>query len=225
MRFLGKTKVLTALAMGLFGFSAAQAQPVSLLEITDGVNLLTSTDNSFGDDNPVLGAVTLSGAVGDFNVNVATGLSTPLSGSAELPKLDLSSVNLSGTGTGTLTIRFTTNNLTGPLPLGTSFLSAGGTTNGSVSVASYVDASNTIFGTATPTGSLTSGGSGDFSGNSTVSNIPLSGPYSATIIVTLTHDDIGDVSNFGAEYTIVPEPSSLALLGLGGLALMRRRRA
>ncbi|MHA1114267.1 MAG: PEP-CTERM sorting domain-containing protein, partial [Alphaproteobacteria bacterium] len=52
-------------------------------------------------------------------------------------------------------------------------------------------------------------------------------PYSLTMVVTVTHDNAGDLTSFDAELKILPEPAVLALFGMGltGLGLLSRRRA
>ena len=62
--------------------------------------------------------------------------------------------------------------------------------------------------------------------------IPKDGPKRATVAVTLVEDasflrGFADFDNgiLGATITVVPEPATIALVGLGGLALLRRRKA
>lgn len=74
-------------------------------------------------------------------------------------------------------------------------------------------------------------GSGVFTGSATwdVSATAyanaLAGPGSGTLYFPA--DDDGDIGTTGVavgEWALIPEPGSLALLGLGGLAMLRRRR-
>jgi len=216
-------KLFGAVALlSVVGLSAEQAQAATIIELSDGITTVAVTDGGAGDLSATPGVVVFSGAVGVFDVNVTTGLSYPLLGTLSQPRLDLNSVNVSSGGTGTLTVKLTTTDYTGPAT-GLATLDTGGTTNGTIEVSSYVDSTNAPFGTTDTTGVLGVYADGPFSG-STFSGTSVSAPYSATIVATITHDDPADVTSFDAEYNIVPEPASAALLGLGIFALARRRR-
>lgn len=88
------------------------------------------------------------------------------------------------------------------------------------------------FGTVSDTDSdddmLTTGLAAFVGGGTLLFDVAGSGGFSITGVT----DSTQDVSNFGAsgtakvtyEYKIVPEPASMALLGLGGLAVLRRRK-
>lgn len=222
MKRTGKS-ITTVALLSLVGMSAQQAQAATIIELSDGITTVSVTDGGIGDLSATPGVVVFSGAVGVFDVNVTTGLSYPLLGSLTAPKLDLNSVNVSSGGTGILTVKLTTTDYVGPVGSGAATLDAGGTTNGSIGIDSYVGLSNSPFETSVATGSLGVFSSGPFSGTDG-SVTPLLAPYSATIIATIVHDDAADVTSFDAEYNIVPEPASAALLGMGVLALARRRR-
>lgn len=204
-----------------------QAQAATIIELSDGINpAVTVFDGGPGDLSAVAGVVVFSGSVGAFNVNVTTGLSFPLLGSATAPVMDLNSVNVSSGAVGSLTVKLTTTDYIGPVPLGVATLDAGGTTNGSIVIDSFVDLGNAPFGMGFQTGgTLGSPVPAPFSG-STILPTPLSPLYSATIIATIVHDTPGDVTSFDAEYRIVPEPGSIALVAIGaGMLGYRRRRS
>lgn len=218
------TKTLAAAcALCLFGGVQQEANAATIIELSDGITTVSVADGSASDLSTTPGVVVFSGIVGVFDVNVTTGLSYPLLGSLSEPIMDLNSVNVSSGGTGTLTVKLTTTDYTGPL-IDSTRLDTGGTTNGSILVESFVDTGNSAFGTATQTGSLGTFSTGPFAGTSTSLPGLTASPYSATIVATIVHDDPQDVTSFDAEYRIVPEPGTLALIGLGGLFVARRRR-
>ena len=91
--------------------------------------------------------------------------------------------------------------------------------------------SSTEFGSSgfhsSPT--LTFTGTGSFSGSTSNSHGTL-GTYSMTEVVTIAFNGPGSVSfDYSADNTLVPEPPSLTLAGLGVLGLvgygLRRRKA
>ena len=147
-------------------------------------------------------------------MNVVTGLSKPVLGSASDPNIDLSSVNVSG-GVGTLTIMLTDTDFD---PLGPiSMLGRmGGTSDGTVAWDAWYDSGNTEFGMATQLF-----GPELFSGVFAFSDTALltsTSSFSLTQRAVISHTGAGQVSSFDAEIE-VPEPLTTALLGLGLLAL------
>lgn len=115
------------------------------------------------------------------------------------------------------------------------FTTAANATDNSPSLFSFsADTGLNIWSyTADATTDVTSGATA-FSGSATwaVSNAfyleLLAGPTSGTVYLPADSDD--DLPSGGGsavaigEYSVIPEPGSLALLGLGGLAMLRRRR-
>lgn len=113
---------------------------------------------------------------------------------------------------------------------GSSFSAIGGTLGvaKSLSYSTYVDATNTAFGTQQLVGTGTFSGSIPFSGSFTGAGLLGTGVFSETEILTLTAG-VATTTNFGArENQAVPEPVNLVLLGTGlvglGLALYRRSK-
>lgn len=221
-----KRKVASGMSVLAFAGSAllaAQAQAGVIIELSDGFTTVSVADGSGSDLSATPGVVVFSGSVGVFDVNVTTGLSYPLLGSLNAPVLDLNSVNVSSGGTGTLTVKLTSTDYTGPTSNATGTLFFGGTTNGSIEVETFTDLGNAAFGTGSSVNDLGPYTTGAFSGVDSDA-APTDGFYSASIIATIVHDNPSDVTSFDAEYRIVPEPGSFALLALGGALIARRRR-
>ncbi|WP_405234386.1 PEP-CTERM sorting domain-containing protein [Lentisalinibacter salinarum] len=205
--------------------SSLPASADVILSLDDGLgNSVVVEDGGANDDSDLDGVVVFNGALGDFIINVSTGISTPVLGSEDQPILDLNSVDVSS-GAGSLTIGLTATGFTGPVGSSNFRFLLGGTTDGSVDASFYYDSSNTAFGTEELLGSML-GTDGAFSGSTGGSFTNESELYSMTIFSTITHGGGVQISSFDA-YAAVPEPNTLALLGLGllGAGAARRRKA
>ena len=212
----------------------ATSKPADALAITlsDGSSTISVGDNDFGDINPLSGIITVTGAFGAFDINVITGLSSPVLGSSTQPTMDLSqvSVNYYG-GSGSLTVSLSDNNFS-LSQLGASVLTSqiGGTyLNSSVTASTSLDFGNALYGSADVVASNgTYGGLlGSFSNDATSGFNYTGGTFSLTQTVNLTLGSPGTAS-FDLQSTVssVPEPASVMLLGLGltGLAAFSRRK-
>jgi hypothetical protein len=203
---------------------APAAQASAILYLNDGTTQLTIGDNLAGDANPASGAITYIGALGNWTLNVSTGITMPAIGSPTAPDMDLSSVNI---GSGGLQVAF--------LSDGFSVNNAGFRTDFAGNSDAAVGSISALAGTAVPSPppfSLT--GFLYFGGFPTGGNFAGSGSALATLLPTdmlfvgvdLYSVDLSTTS-FDLHTRSVPEPATATLLAgaLVGLAVFGRRRA
>jgi hypothetical protein len=210
--------VLPLVAAGVLGLaSAPSAHGIPTLSISDGLGHTLNLSNSSG-------AFTYTGALGNFSLNITSGVVT---GDALLPGL-----NFSATGTGMLIISLS-NTSFGTLA-GSISSQISGQTSGTTAFATFADAGNRLFNISTL---LSKGGpftSGTFSGAASAT-YPVPGPFSLTEKIVIVQSVFGTTS-FGTTVKdppvvapvvpTVPDAGATApLLGLAllGIGLARRK--
>lgn len=232
-----KAAAFGALFLAICIWTIRSADAAFVLELDDGSGPVFVTDGGVGDTSGTTGIITFNGTVGSFNISVTTGVSKPEIGTPNQAKLDLNSLQISGGGPGTLSIRLTDTDFTQTgVDVATSL--AAGVTGGSVAVSTYIDRSNAEFGTGEVLTDFGVFGPGSFSAGDTVSLAPPvnpsgAAPFSMTLAVTVIHTADWQITTFDAGIMTdlvvddIPAPASiLALLpGLLGLGYLRRRRA
>lgn len=220
-RMVNRTTALGAVMAACMAIShtANAAFVMTLEDITNGGSV-SITDNSND------GLITHNGSVGNFTVNVTTGVSKPLIGPG---RLDLNSINVSG-GSGTLVITLTDTDFTAAPGFIDYWASYGGTTDGSVSFEFLYDSSNQPgVGDTIASGSFTKSGNDKSFSDDVLGTVLPASPYSLTIIATITHTGAGQLTSFDAELvpgTQVPVPAAIWLFGSAvmGLAAARKHR-
>jgi hypothetical protein len=217
-----KMRITTvALMAGLVGWaSSAKADLISVGFSTTSTPPVTAAAGSSTGDLSYLTPTT----VGAFTLNQITAVGTP--GVPE-PILDTTSIDVSSGGSGTLYVWITEQGISSPA--GVSNFMSGFTSNTwdglvtSVTESTYLSDSNALFGgTALATTTFTAESQ---SLNETDVSPTLTSPYSETVEYILTFGGQG-TANDTIDMAAVPEPASLALLGLGifGVGISKGRR-
>ena len=206
--------MIAGVAAALLGFSAT-VQAVPILTLADNNGNTVSV-------NAVGGMANYNGALGNWNINVSTGIAN---GTPTSPSLDLNSINQYVGGVGALgsilTITFTTDNL-GPLA-GGYFNAKGGTING-VSDAFSVLVNGVLLGTSPQSFSITpfSGSTSGAINAGAGSTITLQAVFTATGIGTRVSPD---QTSFDDHLTVPDGGATVMLLGaaLSVVGLLRKK--
>jgi hypothetical protein len=213
--FLGLVAMLTAA-------NPNRAQAAASLTLYDGVNpLITVVDNGPGDLIGVTGAILLQTNVGVWRLAISTAVTKPLLGSTTAPVMDLN-IQATSTAAGSMRMVFSDNNFGPATGILSAIISGHAASGGPATVTYdvYGDPANVIGAT---TVHIASAGTTSLPTSATGSGpLVLATPFSLTQVETLVASGASTL-NTDASFSVVPEPTSIALTGLGLAACLLRR--
>jgi hypothetical protein len=236
-------------ALGLLLLPAAATHAAPILKITSGSGTVTVLDNGAGDADPTPGVIHFAGPVAGFDAVDIRGSSNSPGGTlasgpirdAGLLQLESVQARNNSAGRQVLDIVFGDTGFTPGLTNNTLTSSVGLTMTGATqgdtaTLQSYYDPTNGAPGRTSPytTGAQTAVANGAqlTQSYSSTSDTSLPSPASPTSPFSLTQYVGFDVSPLSqvnlsgttASNTQTPEPGSLALVGIGAVTLLGRRR-